>query len=342
MDSKCCDHGGATTTISAVHTDVIESHILTKFDGASLACAASTSHLLHNLCNKQSLWEDVCNATWDSIKDPLVRKTISDFSGGYRGFYSDAFPVIRSKHGRDKKYHYEGNISELISAVDIHYGDEQIFSKVIVTDTDNKSFLHFSFWVDLFDNKQTVKIPLKFEGDEKKCMLELEQNLKLSWIVIDPTKKRAVNVSSLRPVSVQPSWNGYDIQVIFATILSGEYDVEGSDLVECRVAATLGCKEGKYVKFREVILYSEDMQMRRLSGKKSLKILEQAMESGERKKENGGEMKEIYEKYLDLKRNKMEGKKRKERVLNLVYKLSWVAYFFAFVFLCSSLNVFPN
>ncbi|KAK1354554.1 putative F-box family protein [Heracleum sosnowskyi] len=342
MDSKSCDHGGATTTISAVHTDVIESHILTKCDGASLACAASTSHLLHKLCNKESLWEDTCNSTWSSIKDSLVRKTILNFPGGYRAFFSDAFPVIRQNPSR-VRHRYEGNISELISAVDINYGDEKVFSKVIVTKTDDKSFLQFSFWVDLLETKETVKIPLKFEGDENKCMLELEQNLKLSWIVIDPSRKRAVNVSSLRPVSVKPSCNGYDNQVIFATILSGDYDDNDlSDLVECRVAATLGCKEGKNVKFRELNLYLEDMHMRRLSGKKSLRILEEAMESGERKKGNGGEMKEIYEKYLELKGKKMEGKKRKERWLNLVYRLSWVAYLIGFVFLCISLKVFPN
>lgn len=342
MDSKSFNHGGATTTIGEVHTDVIESHILSKFDGASLACAASTSHLLHNLCNKESLWEDMCNSTWNSVKHPLVRKTISNFPGGYRAFFFDAFPLVRPNPSRGK-HRYEGNMSELISAVDIQYGDERIFSKVIVTNTDDKSFLHFSFWVDLLDNKETVKIPLKFKGDDNKCMLELEHNLKLSWILIDPSRKRAVNVSSLRPVYVQPSWNGFDIQVIFATILSGDCDGnDSSELVECRIAATLGCKEGKNVKFRELNLYTEDMHMRRLSGKKSLRILEEAMESGERKKGNGGEMKESYEKYLDLKRKKMEGKKRKERMLNMVYRLSWVAYFFAFVFLCISINVFPN
>lgn len=344
MDSKCFDHGGATTTttIGEVHTDVIESHVLTKCDGASLACAASTSHLLRKLCYKESLWEDICNSTWSSIKDPLVRKTISNFPGGYRAFFSDAFPVIRSNPSRCK-CRYEGTVSELISAVDIHYGDDQVFSKVIVTNTDDKSFLNFSFWVDLLENKETVKIPLKFEGDDNKCMLGVEQNLKLSWILIDPIKNRAVNVSSFRPVSVQPSWNGFDIQVIFATILSGDYDGDdSSELVECRVAATFGCKNGKNVKFKELILYMEDMQMRRLSGKKCLRILEETMVSGERKKGNGGEMKEIYEKYLDSKRKKMEGKKRKEKRLNLVYRLSWVAYFFSFVFLCLSLNVFPN
>lgn len=339
--SSSFNQGGAATTIGAVHSDVIESHVLTKFDGASLACAASASHMLRNLCKNENLWRDICDSTWDSIKHPLVRKTISTFPGGYRSFFSDAFPVIRPDQTKRTQFIpcFQGNMPELISAVDIHYGDELIFSKVVVTNTGDKSFRHFSFWVDMLENKETVKIPLKFEGDEDKCMEELQENLKLSWIVIDPTRKRAVNVSSFGPVSVQPYWNGYDIQVIFATILSGD---NSSELVECRIVATFGCKEGKYVKFRELNMYMEDMHMRRLSGEKSLKILEEAMERGERKKANGGEMKETYEKYLELKRKKIEGKKRTERRLNMVYRLSWVAYFFAFVFLIVSLNVFPN
>lgn len=340
MDSNSWNHGGATTTIGAVHTDVIETHILTKFDGASLACAASTSHLLHTLCNNENLWKNICNSTWNSIKHPLVQKTISTFPGGYRNFYSDAFPLLRPNPSRGHR-RYQGNITELISAVDIQFGDDHVFSKVVVTKTDDKSFLHFSFWVDLLDKKkETVKIPLKFEGDENKCMLELQQNLKLSWIVIDPTRKRAVNVSSLRPVCVQPSFDGYDVQVIFATIISSDCaGVDSSELVECRIVATFGCKEGKVLKFRQLNLYMEDINMRCLSGEKSLRILQEAMENGERKRGNVKEMKEIYEKYVDSKEKKREGKKKKERML---HRISWVAYFFAFVFLCISLNVFPN
>lgn len=342
MASNTCYHGGATTTITAVHTDVIESHILTKFDGPSLASAASTSHFLNNLCNNEKLWKDICNSTWNSIKHPLVQKTISTFPGGYRSFFSDAFPLVRPNPSRGS-YRYQGNTSELISSVDIQYGNDQVYSKVIVNNTDTKSFLHFSFWVDLLDCKETVKIPLKFEGDENKCMLELEKNLKLSWIVIDPARKRAVNVSSLRPVSVRPYWNGNDVQVVYATVLSGNCNGgDSSEFVECRVVTTFGCKEGKDLKVRELSLSMEDMHMRRMSGEKCLRILEEAMESGERKKGNGGEVKEMYEKYMELKRKKIERKTKRERRLTMVYRVSWVAYFIAFVFLCISLNVFPN
>ncbi|CAK9184693.1 unnamed protein product [Ilex paraguariensis] len=60
--------------------------------------------------------------------------------------------------------------------------------------------------VDLLDYKETVPTLVKFSGDEETCRADLEEHMSLSWILIDPTHKRAVNLSSLRPVSVQRHW----------------------------------------------------------------------------------------------------------------------------------------
>lgn len=282
------------TTIAALHSDIIETHLLTKFDGPSIASLASSCTSLHDLCNKESLWEYICNSTWNSIKHPLVRQTISSFPGGYRSFYSDSFPLLRATNsGRGSLRGHQVQTSELISAVDIHLGNNPVYSKVTVTHTDESSFPESLFCVDLIDHKETVEMPLRYHM----CMSELEHNLRLSWIVIDPTLKRAANVSSLRPVCVRPHWDKSGIEVTYATIISGDCcGTDTAELVECRIEALFGCEEGNNIELRELGLCLVDMVKMRLNGEMSLRILKEAMESGDRSKENG-QGKEIYAKF---------------------------------------------
>lgn len=317
------------TTIAALHSDIIQTHLLTKFDGPSLASAASTCQLLNTLCNKESLWEDICNSTWNSIKHPLVRQTISSFPGGYRSFYSDSFPVLRPNISQGSLCG-QANTSELISAVDVHLGSKPVYSRVTVTDAGASSFPGSFFCVDLIKYEETVEIPLIYKGDEKECMSELEDNLRLSWIVIDPTLKRAANVSSLRPVSVRPHWDGSGVKVTYATVLSGNScGIDTTEFVECRIAAIFGCEEGKKLQLKELSLCVVDMVRTRLNGEKSLKIFKGAMESGQRRKENG-DGKTMYTNYLDFKRKTKDDKKRRRdkvyRVVGVFHAIIWVFF----------------
>lgn len=323
--------GSAGTTIAALHSDIIETHLLPKFDGPSLASAASTCKFFTTLCNKQSLWEHICTSTWESIKHPLVRQTISSFPGGYHSFYSDSFPVLRPNisQGRFRQVH----AAELISAVDMQLGNIPVYSKVTLTDTSASGFLGSLFCVDLIEHKETVEIPLKYQGDEE-CMSKLEESLTLSWIVIDPTLKRAANVSSLRPVSVRPHWDGNGIKVIYATVLSGEScGIETTKFVECRIVAIFTCDEGKMLQLKELSLCVVDMVRTRLNGEKSLRILEAALETGHRKRENG-DAKIMYGKYLDFKRNMRDEKKGRGDKL---YRALWVFHAIIWVFFVISL-----
>lgn len=186
MASRSCSKG---TSLTDLHSDIIENHLLTKFDGQSLASLASTCRLLHTMiCNKESLWKHICNST----KHPLVRQTISSFPGGYRSFYSDSFPVLRANTTRGSlrvPVHDQVHTSELISAVDVQYGNNLVYSKVKLTNTDASSFSRSLFCVDMIDHEGNhVEMLLRYQGDEKVCMSKLQQNLTLSWIVIDPLR----------------------------------------------------------------------------------------------------------------------------------------------------------
>lgn len=324
MALNSCIHGGGATTIANVHPYIIETHILTRFDGPSLASMASTSHLLHTLCNKEYLWEDVCNSTWSSIKHPLVRQTISTFSGGYRSFFSDSFPLLGPNPSQRSSYIGQVRASELISAVDMYYGNDLVYANVIATTMDKGSFLGSQFCVKLLGGEETAEMTIKYNGDENKCMLDFEKKLRLSWIFIDPTSKRAGNVSSLRPVSVRPIWDGTGIKVKYVTILSGD----NTEFVQCRVVAIFGCEEGTNVQLKELSLCVVDTNRTRLNGEKSLRILTEALQSGQRKKANGEE-KEMYVKYMDLKRKKRDVVKKDDmvyRVLRLTLGTIWIIF----------------
>ncbi|KAL8148102.1 F-box protein At3g44326-like [Apium graveolens] len=323
----------AGTTITALHSDIIVTHLLTKFDGQSLASAASTCRFLSTLCNNESLWENISNSTWNSIKHPLVQQTISSFPGGYRSFYSDSFPVMRPSISQGSVGD-EVDTSELISAVDIHYGNNSVYSKVTITNTESSSFPGSLFNVDLVKNEEKVEIPVIYEGDENECMSNLEENLRLSWIVIGPTLKRAGNVSSLRPVSIRPHWDGTGIKVTYATVVSGACcGIDTTEFVECKIVAFFGCEEGKKLELKELSLCVVDMVKTRLNGQKSLKILKGAMESGERKKENG-DGKRMYVKYLNLKRHTKDDNKTRQ---DKVYRVLWVLHAIIWVLFAISL-----
>lgn len=302
MASSSNNQGVAATTISALHSDIIESHILTKFDGPSLASLASTSNLLHSFCSQESLWKHICDSTWNSVKHPLVQRKISSFPGGYRSFYSDSFPVLCASSSQGS-LGCQVETAELISAVDLRNGNDIVYSNVKVIDTSASSFAGSLFYVDLIDHKENVEIPIKYEGDENVLMSKLKDNLTLSWIVIDPVLKRAANVSSLKPVSVRPNCDKTGIEVTYATILSGVCcGVDTAESVECRLVAKFCCEKGNSIELRELSLCLVDMVKSRLNGEMSLRILKEAMENGERRKENG-QGKE-YAKNLDCRRQR--------------------------------------
>lgn len=126
--------------------------------------------------------------------------------------------------------------------------------------------------------------------------------------MIDPALKRAANVSSLLPVSVRPHWIGGHIEIKYATLAVGGCRAGMSKLVELRIAAMLEWKGGGELELKTVNLQIHDMDSKCLSGRDSLGILLEAVESGKRRKGKKGEEKERYRKYVEMKRKRRERK----------------------------------
>ncbi|KAJ9554771.1 hypothetical protein OSB04_009385 [Centaurea solstitialis] len=325
--------------ISSLHTDILESHILTRLDGRTLASAAASSAALRSLSeNNHRLWSDVCHSTWPSTAGDLVDGIVSNF--GPREFFSQSFP-LPSPDPTTPPRNPNPNPSlpspspsapsGLISAVDVYYRNELIFSKTEETETVTGWFRCSPFRIDLLDPKDTVPTRIPHPNREDTCTALID-DMTLSWILIDPISKRAVNLSSNKPVSVQRHWLSGEVQVRFASVLSGGGDTAAAAVV---IVVNCGGSEGGEMQVTELSMEVEDMDGKHLNGRDSLVILQRAMEG---KRGNGvkreKEARNRHRKFEELKRERRERKLRIEGTLDtlsVVFGLSiFAALFFVF------------
>jgi hypothetical protein len=328
--------------ISTLHSDIIQTHILTHLDGLSLASASCASSHLYSLATDEKLWRDLSSSTWPSINDPRVRHVISTFPFGHRSFFSDSVPLLDYRGPTEQRINNINKINgcdKLISAVDIFYKGDLIFSKVEETETITSWFMSSPFRVDLLypnhhdffltpyhNNNQQIPEPDNYYKDT--WQTGLLQNITLSWILIDPTRKRAVNLSSRKPVSVERHWLTGEVQVKFAVVVpgGGRWGT-AEELVECAVVVECGRGIDGRVQVSEVSLSVEDMEKRNLNGRESLVILQNAME---RVKRVGNEGKERYEEFVEKRRVRKLRRAKRENVLDTCFILIGVLIFVVF------------
>ncbi|KAK4358558.1 hypothetical protein RND71_020787 [Anisodus tanguticus] len=318
---------GETMAITAVHPDIIQTLILTKLDGPTLISTSIASTQLQNICSDDNLWRNICYSYWPSTSHQLIQNTISTFPSGHRSFFSDSFPSINDQKSNNNISKGEKKYNEargLISAVDIHFDGNLLYSKVLITETKSAWFMSSPFTIELLDHKEVVRTPVIFSGDNDICKSNLQKMVNLSWILIDPIKNRAVNISSLKPVSVRRHWLTGDMKVKYSTVIGA-----GEGLVQCGIVVTCEGKEGGELHVREVNMQVEDMDGKVLNGKDSLVILEGVIEGG-RKKRRENEIQENYENFLELKKKWRERKQKREKTLDLVCIASGITIFIAF------------
>ncbi|XP_073038183.1 F-box protein At2g27310-like [Primulina eburnea] len=329
--TTAANHGGGTP-ITAIHSDIVRSHILNRLDGSTLASTSCASAQFLSLCNDDHLWREICNSTWPSTTDPRVRDVISGFPSGYRSFYSDSFPAVRhqnsAKRTKTKKRSLSGTSTELISAVDIYCDDKLIYSKVMVTETHSGWFTYSPFRLDLLDPKETVPTPLAFDGENGNCVEIASDRLRVSWVIIDPAKNRAVNVASLKAVDARRHWLNEEVQIRFAIVAAGG----DGELVQCAVMVTCGGRECGEMHVRDVYMQVEDMEGKIVCGMESLEILQEAME-GQRCRSSRRMDKQKYEMFLKMKLESMERKQRRERSLDIAFIATGVSIFLSILIL---------
>ncbi|XP_010503085.1 PREDICTED: F-box protein At3g44326-like [Camelina sativa] len=337
--------------INAVSSDVLRSNILTRVDGASLAALSCTCIDLHSFSSEESLWKQQCSLTWPSTLDARIQSIISTFPAGHRTFFSDSFPFLEHNGVMINLPPTVECTTELVSAVDIFYKGEVIFSKVHVTETVSGWFLCSPMRVDLVEPKEListrVSLAEQWEGDTWKS--DLEKNLSLSWILIDPTRKRAADVSTRRPVSVERHWLTGEVHVKFSTVFVVGEKKKKSEEVEFTVTVVVAAfsrrgEEKAEVQIREVSLVAEDMEGKNLGGKNSLVILASAMGMERRRFRVGGEEegKEKYKEFMERKTGKADMKWRREKETAMETAACWIAVLLLGFLLCFYLFIHKN
>lgn len=169
----------------------------------------------------------------------------------------------------------------------------------------------------MLDPKESVSVPTRVphpEDDDVACRT-LAEEVTLSWIVADPARPRAADLSSRRPVSVRRHWLSGEVEVKFAAVLTGIKKRGPTEYVEFAIVVTCArAEEGGGMQVREVSLRVEDMEGTQVTGKDGLVILQRALE-GKRGKiamvEEEG--KRRYEDYLERKKERKERRARAEK-----------------------------
>ncbi|CAK7341911.1 unnamed protein product [Dovyalis caffra] len=171
----------------------------------------------------------------------------------------------------------------------------------------------------MLDPKETCPTPIPNSETEETCN-DLAGDLSLSWILIDPTWLRAVNLSSHKPVSVQRHWLSSEVHARFATVLAAGEKGSASEFVQCGIVVTCGSGGDRgEMHVRGASLQVEDMDGVFLDGKGSLEILKSGFEgkkgiNGRREMEGG----KRYEMFLEMKRDRKERKLKNERTLDML------------------------
>ncbi|KAI0496877.1 hypothetical protein KFK09_023201 [Dendrobium nobile] len=274
VETKLND-AGATTSIEEIHPDILI-QILRHLDGSSLALVNSATSYLRSISSDPDLWRRLCLSTWPSLHHPHILPLVN--SSPHR-FFSDAFPYPTSFTPAN----YSDIPDKLISAVDLYQHDIPISSFVVESDTSYPTPLNIPFGIKGLDIITGV----------------LPEELTLSWIVIDPTKGRAVNLSSRKAMVVRRHYWGWEAVARFTLARDGW------------VVGVLGKWLDEGLGLVELGLYIWDEGGVPVYKMEGLRVVMAAMEA-ERKAMGEKEAKEGYFEYCNMKINEEELRQKRE------------------------------
>ncbi|XP_076921010.1 F-box protein At2g27310-like [Bidens hawaiensis] len=152
----------------------------------------------------------------------------------------------------------------------------------------------------------------------------------LNWILIDPTLKRAGNLSTIKPVSVKRDWVSNKIIVKYVTVLPG---CEPKEMVRCRILVVLGTGQegelGEGLRVKEVTMKVLPVDSCWLSGGDFLVISQRATLGVNNVRRKVLDDKEIWERWCEFKemirqRRELARKKEEKRKNHIVMDYIWV------------------
>ncbi|TVU46993.1 hypothetical protein EJB05_06567 [Eragrostis curvula] len=248
--------------------------------------------------------------------------------------------------------------SDFVSLIDIWYKDRVLYSKVIwgVPNSDgaNGWFYNCPFRIDLFhqstenneNNNEEVflstindlpTVPsMEQERKDGKLWRELNDGIKLSWIIVNQKMKRAVNLTSWHPLSGQRHWpTDTDFVLRFGSVLPAK-EVLPCQVAECILLmkfrmTNMGSEdagEPSTLALMELSMQIEDMGGVHLNGRCSLHILKEALSC--HRSRNYDEVLESCNLYLKAQSELKEEKIRSECRFDTFCIVSGITVFAAF------------
>ncbi|CAI8589765.1 unnamed protein product [Vicia faba] len=272
-------------SFNKLHPEIIHTHILSRLDGTTLTVLSSVSSEFRDMIsNNHQLWKNICTTTWPYLRHWNLTHVISTFPCGYRSFFSDAFPSL----------HHQSQCidlppaKDLIYAIDMYFqGEPHPFFTSVQSQLTGKTFHSLNANYPYTDPENYFKFylfGLKYQEKEEGLKDYFQENFRLNWILIDPTRKRAGSLfrSCCKPVSVEQTLT--TTVMVYETLMLGLPAIS-TEMVKCRVKVTCCWKRRNWlcVVFC-VVFVMEDMNGKHVPKKNANIILRNAIHNGERKK----------------------------------------------------------
>ncbi|CAJ2663306.1 F-box protein at2g27310-like protein [Trifolium pratense] len=294
---------------SMLPPDIILTHILPRLDGETLtALSAVSSEFFHMICkdNNSRLWVNVCISTWPSLLSHtwvgFHGMIISDFPGGCRSFFSDAFPSLHHRNNPPPpppppKF---PSVADFAYVFDVFLqGERERERELLCANIGSQSIKigtcgatrSFRF-VDSCDLWNILNfIPVKKDG----CEEYLKEKLRFSCVLISSLYSEISSRSTIKhagslfrpcckPVSV--TTNNGSVVAVYETLLpmAGVWEYF-TEMVKCEVKVKCEWKNEEEDKFyvRRIKIRMEDMDGIVVNENQAAIILMNAIENGERR-----------------------------------------------------------
>ncbi|KAK9274554.1 hypothetical protein L1049_021803 [Liquidambar formosana] len=163
---------------------------------------------------------------------------------------------------------------------------------------------------------------------------KLEEDMRLSWVLFDKKRGKAVNITSWKPLLVQRSWpSDGDFVMRFGCIIPVEQSMLPYNLAECVILARCGITEREgCVRWKEISMTVNDMAGMHVCGRKSLMVLNQALHCLRSK--NHCEVEKGYGQYERKKREMKRRMEFKETLADSICISIEIVIFVAFCYAC--------
>nr|ABX10775.1 F-box GID2-like protein [Physcomitrium patens] len=282
--------------------------ILSRVDALTLAKASCASSEFRRLCASEAFWERLCNLRWPSTKQAAAKDLILQ-TGGYRKFCENCHPCLSGTGTATVEHcdYVEGEEvcpSDFSSIIDVMYNGQVLVSRTIAgffgAEKSRDWFDNSPFMFDLLEGTDEVngfhkddegitavaiQTELSSVSSAEGLWKALNENMTVSWILVNKKTGRMVNLASWKPVDGLRHWpcDG-DFVLQFGTVIPSTERLR-NHAVHCNVAAKVrhfnvgtadgGCKP--VIGVTEVGMKLENIGGARLNGRESVALLDKVL-----------------------------------------------------------------